>query len=193
MVTNLTQFLLHHYWSCSRYSIPLLYGNLLFMRFGWTIPIVPTYDNTPSNLHSPQHQYQDLNRNTTGAVQYALCLSCIICMISSRPRLELQPHSSQKSMAGQRHWQRISCSQQCKRQSHGALATRIAGQMFNCKYSSHLLHQYCAHYLLYLSCRHCCHALVFIFVLLLDTTFYTVARSLSIQHIYHDASGHSSR
>ena len=38
------------------------------------------------------------------------------------------------------------------------LATPIAGQMFNCKYSSHLLHQYCAHYLLYLSCRHCCHS-----------------------------------
>ena len=157
MVTNLTQFLLHHYWSCSRYSIPLLYGNLLFMRFGWTIPIVPTYDNTPSNLHSPQHQYQDLNRNTTGAVQYALCLSCIICIYM------IVLDWSCNHTALRKAWRDndIDSGLAAVNNARGKameLATRIAGQMFNCKYSSHLLHQYCAHYLLYLSCRHCCHS-----------------------------------
>lgn len=72
---------------------------------------------------------KNLKRNTIGAVQYALCLPCIICMISSRPRLELQPHGSHKA------WRDISIDNGLAAVNNAAgkameLATRIGGQMF---------------------------------------------------------------
>jgi hypothetical protein len=114
-------------------------------------------------------------------------------MISSRPRLELQPHTALRKA-----WRDNDIDSRLAAVSNAAgkameLATRIAGQMFiNSKYSSRLLHQSVL-IISYICLVVIAATLVFIFVLLPDTTFYTVARSLSILHIYHDASWHNSR
>lgn len=126
-------------------------------------------------------------------MQYALSLYCIICMISSRPRLELQPQLFE-SMERLRHWLQISGNQHAAGKSM-ELASRIRGQMFKfwilsspcitsilCSSSlilvlSSVLPHFCFHFRAFLRVSSLC----------------TSVRCLSTLHIYHEASWYYSR